>query len=190
MNDSKDLNQSGGVKSVDRRRNTSAVARPAGRAPYRCPVVLLLPVLILVAAPFLCADGITFNKFDGTNFVNAPPNVFTVSSSNLNFTVSSGGYFTSFGGSQPSAAGFNQTSGPMGPTGGFTPPGPPSFNVTTPPTGGPTGGPSINVTTFSTTNPSIDLTSVPEPASIWLVGIGLAIFGLWSNRKWIAERHV
>jgi hypothetical protein len=152
----------------------------------RWPVVVLLPLLILVAAPFVCAEGITFNKFDGTNFVSGPPNVFTVFSSNLNFTVSSGGYFTSFGGSQPNTGGFNQTAGPIGPSMGFTPPGGPSGNATTIPT----GGPSINVTTFSTGGPSIDVGSVPEPASVWLVGIGLAIFGLWNHRKWIADRHV
>lgn len=175
MKASKELDQSGGRASVDSRRNTSAVPRPTARALYRrWPVVALLPVLILVGAPFVCADGITFNGFDGKDFVSVPANVFTVSSSDLNFAVSAGGYFTSLTSSQTIAASSNPTFGPIAPTAGITPPGGPALNVTTIPT----GGPSVNVTT------------VPEPASLWLVGIGLAILGFWSHRKRIADRHV
>jgi len=187
MNASKQLDQNGGHASLDPRRKTSAVPRPGASALCRRrPVIALLPVLILVAAPFLCADGITLNLFDATGFVSGPSNVLGVSSSNLNFSVASGGYFTSFASSQTIASGFNQTSGPIAPGLGITPPGGPSGNVTT----NPPGGPSVNATTIPTGGPSIDVTAVPEPASFWLVGLGLAILGLWGHRKRMADRHV
>jgi hypothetical protein len=228
MNASKELDRNTSGVSREGKFGIVSLRHTTARALYRrWPVVVLLLVLIQVAAPLLCADGITFNNisgiFDAKDFVSFPANVLAVSSeSTLNFAVASAGYFSPFGSSQTATANTSQTSGPIAPGVGIVPIGGPSVGVTTIPTGGPsvgvttnpTGGPSVGVTTNPTGGPSVDVTNIPmggpsvevttspagaplvdtpaipEPASLWLVGIGLAILVFWSHRKRTADRHV
>src|SRR5689334_25388458 len=81
----------------------------------RCPVVALL-LLGHFAAPFLCADGITFNDtsgvFDATGFMSPSGDTSSVSvaPSSLHFAVVTGGYFVTS--SQKTDGNFTATSGP------------------------------------------------------------------------------
>jgi len=227
MDVSKESVQTQPYRSVELRSNAFAVqperrftiATPrhiAARAVYRRWIVVgLLLLLLQVAAPFLCADGITFNDasgvFEPTGFTGAPANTSTVSfaSSNLNFAVVTAGYFVTSFGSQAISPNFTQSSGPaigavivpsgdpvlgstiipLGlPTAGPTivPSGDPVLDSTIIPLGRPTAGPTIVPLGGAT----IDATVVPEPASLWLVGIGLAILAFCNHRKLTINRRV
>ena len=173
----------------------------------RWPVVVLLLLIFQMTGPFLRAEGITFNNtsgvFDAAGFLTVPANSSAISAPSADFAVVAAGYFVASAHSQTVVTNFNLP-GPTGtgvvtgPPGGFssdTTPGGPSFGTTIIPPGSPSfgtttnppGGPSLGAIT--TEGPS-GVAVVPEPASLWLVGIGLAILLFWNHGNRVADRRV
>ena len=203
MNASKESNRNRRYVAVDLRRSTLAVhARSkftmfaplhiaATAVCRRWPVVILLLLAVQVAAPFLCADGITFDNtsgvFNAPGFIGVPSNsAVAFAPRNPTFAVVPAGYFVPSLGSQTISTNFNQTSGPTASGVGIVPAGGSSSETTIIPA----GGGSFGTTIIPDGGSASETTLVPEPASLWLVGIGFAILVLFNYRNRAVDRRV